>query len=67
MSRRREQIKNGVIKLNNSKLDEGLIMAILERGSDVWIKRTKAGIVVLEMNVTKRQEIESRPQLKGIG
>jgi hypothetical protein len=44
--------------LKELKLDSGLIIKILERGSDVWIKKTKAGVVVLEVSVTKRQEIE---------
>ncbi|SHI11408.1 hypothetical protein SAMN02745823_02536 [Sporobacter termitidis DSM 10068] len=41
------------------RLDGAVVMKILERGNDVWIKRTKAGIVVLEVSVSKRQEIES--------
>ena len=39
-------------------IDSSLIQKILERGSDVWIKRTKKGIVVLEVGWTKRQELE---------
>jgi hypothetical protein len=38
--------------------DIGLIMKILARGNDVWIKNTKMGIVVLEADFTKRQEIQ---------
>ena len=39
------------------KLDCSLIMKILERGNDVWIKRTKTGVAVLEAGFTKRLEI----------
>lgn len=42
------------------RLDGTLVMRILERGNDVWIKRTKAGIVVLEVSVSKRQEIDNK-------
>lgn len=47
--------------MNTEKLglDEDMILKILERGSDVWIKRTKAGIVILEARLTKQQEIKS--------
>ncbi len=43
--------------MNDIKLDYALIMKILERGNDVWIKRTKTGVAVLEAGFTKRQEI----------
>jgi hypothetical protein len=42
-------------------IDSILVQEILERGNDVWIKRTKRGIVILEVNLAKRQELETRP------
>lgn len=41
-----------------TELDRGLIQKILDRGNDVWIKRTKKGVVVLEVGMTKRQELD---------
>ena len=45
--------------MTGSGIDSILIHQILERGNDAWIKRTKKGIVVLEVACTKRQEIET--------
>lgn len=42
------------------KIDEALIRKILDRGSDVWIKKTKTGIVILEAGFTKRLEIQNK-------
>ena len=42
-------------------IDSSLIQKILDRGNDVWIKRTKKGVAVLEVGWTRRQEIELRP------
>lgn len=52
-----EEKVEGVKTLAEVKLDFELISKILDRGNDVWIKRTKTGIVILEAGFTKRGEI----------
>lgn len=50
--------------MDNFRLDHELIRKILDRGNDVWIKKTKTGIVLLEVGLSKRQEIDMRPSAK---